>query len=225
MTDEKQRMDQVFRGLEAVGGKYSLDNPGNRFNFELLRADVLGRLPDIGIDLPKTKVLDLGAGELFWGNQFIAMGCKSEHYVGVDLLLWRLQKGHAFGRNHQAVAASATELPFPDSTFGLISQFTMMTSVLDEAVKGRIAAEMIRVLKPHGYILWYDFRYSNPSNPNARGIGQRELRGLFPGLPVSLQTTTLLPPLARKLRPPLLNFFHAFPILRTHYLAWIGPKG
>ncbi len=228
MDDEKQRLDQVFRGREDVAGKYRLDNPGNRFNFEILRAGITGRFHDLRFNRTEMKILDLGAGEMIWGDQLVAMGFDKDNYIGADLLLWRLQKGRRSGRAYQAVAASATELPFPASTFELISQFTMMTSVLDGTVKQRIAAEMMRVLKPGGFILWYDFRYSNPSNPNARGIGRRELKSLFPDLPISVETTTLLPPLARKLKgplSPLLKFLYRLPILRSHYLAVMGPKG
>jgi ubiquinone/menaquinone biosynthesis C-methylase UbiE len=225
VENERDRMDQVFQARRALAPRYSLDNPGNRFNFEKLREGMGRRLHENWPTPAGKKVLDLGAGELFWGDQFVGMGIKMDDYVGVDMLVWRLQVGHASGRDYQAVAASAAELPFETATFDLISQFTMMTSVLDGTLRKRIAAEMIRVLKPEGYILWYDFRYSNPANPDTQGIGRRELENLFPGRPVNLQTITLLPPLARKLGLPLLKFLYACPILRSHYLAWIGPKG
>ncbi|MDD4050981.1 MAG: class I SAM-dependent methyltransferase [candidate division Zixibacteria bacterium] len=225
MENERDRMDQVFQARRALASRYRLDNPGNRFNFETLCENMGCRLHELWPVPAGKKILDIGAGELYWGDQFVAMGVNKDDYVGVDLLVWRLQKGRASGHDHQAVAASAAELPFESATFDLISQFTMMTSVLDNALKSRIAAEMIRVLKPGGYILWYDFRYSNPSNPDTCGIGRGELKRLFPEQPISLQAITLLPPLARKLGLPLLKFFHACPILRSHYLAWIGPKG
>ena len=225
MENERDRLEQVYQARRALASRYRLDNPGNRFNFETLCEGMNRRLHELWPISAGKKILDLGAGELFWGDQFVAMGIKRDDYVGLDLLVWRLQNGRASGRDYQAVAASAAELPFETATFDVISQFTMMTSVLDDALRRRIAAEMIRVLKPGGYILWYDFRYNNPSNPNVRGIRRAELESLFPGLPANLQTITLLPPLARKLGLPLLKFFYACPILRSHYLAWIGPKG
>ena len=41
-------------------------------------------------------------------------------------------------------------------------------------MKQKVAAEMLRVVKPQGLILWYDFRYNNPRNSNVRGIGAAE---------------------------------------------------
>lgn len=225
MGNERDRVDRVFQARQTLAEKYCLDNPGNRFNFDILCARLAAGYHARPLDPARAKVLDLGAGELFWGDRFAALGIPSQHYIGVDLLLWRLQRGHGLRPGFGAVAASAADLPFPDASFDLVSQFTMMTSVLDEAVKNRIAAETVRVLKPNGYILWYDFRYSNPGNRNARGIGRKEMVRLFPGLPIRFETVTLVPPLARKLPLPLLKFFYRFPILRTHYLAWIGPKG
>ena len=107
-------------------------------------------------------------------------------------------------------------------------QFTMMTSILEPALRKQIASEMIRVAKPGGYILWYDFRYNNPANRYTRAIGKRELRELFGELSIDLHTSTLVPQLARKLGPIsalLLKFLNRLPILRTHIVALIGPKG
>jgi SAM-dependent methyltransferase len=225
VEDERDRLERVYQARLALASRYRLDNPGNRFNFEILYAGISDLLHGLWPVPAGKKVLDVGAGELYWGDQFVSLGFTKSNYVGVDLLFGRLRKGRVSGHDYQAVAASAAELPFRSAAFDLISQFTMMTSVLDDALRKHIAAEMIRVLKPDGYILWYDFRYSNPANPDTRGIGRTELKGLFPGRPIDLRTVTFLPPLARRLGSPLLKFFHACPILRTHYLALIGPKG
>ena len=83
---------------------------------------------------------------------------------------------------------------------------------------------MLRVLKPAGAIIWYDFRVDNPRNPNVRGIGAREIRSLFPGCAVRLSRVTLAPPIARafvRLSWPLALMLESVPFLRTHYLALI----
>jgi len=67
----------------------------------------------------------------------------------------------------------------------VVSQFTLFTSILSEPMKNRMAAEMIRVLKPGGVILWYDFRFNNPRNQNVRGIESPEITSLFPGCSVT----------------------------------------
>jgi len=56
-----------------------------------------------------------------------------------------------------------------------IHQFTVFTSILDISMKQSIAGEMLRVLKPDGIILWYDYYRNNPMNPDVRGVKKREI--------------------------------------------------
>ena len=173
-------------------------------------------------------MLDLGSGELFWTRQFLDLGITTQNCIAVDMLDWRLKSGRKEFGPIPAVTASASELPFQDESFDLVSQLTMMTSVLDQDLRREIAAEMIRVLKPGGYLLWYDFRYNNPANPHTRAIDFSELKSFYDPLPIKCERLTLLPPLARKIGgagDQLLNLLHHLPILRSHILAFIGPKG
>src|SRR5260370_175243 len=71
----------------------------------------------------------------------------------------------------------------------------------DEGMAASVAGEIQRVMRPGGGLLWYDFRYDSPSNPNVRGVGARRVRSLFPNLTGELIGLTLLPPLARRLGP------------------------
>ena len=118
---------------------------------------------------------------------------------------------------------SATQLPWPDRSFDLVCQHTMFTSILDRGMREQAAAEMTRVLREGGGILWYDFAYDNPRNPDVRGVAKREIQILFPQLAIHLQRVTLAPPIARRLPRPLLPMLHpllgAIPFLRTHYLG------
>jgi ubiquinone/menaquinone biosynthesis C-methylase UbiE len=228
MPDNRAKMDRVYRHRALKPGKYSLDNPGNQFNFRLLRERINDHLHSAFGDPDSVQMLDLGAGELFWADQMRALGIPSGNVVACDLLHWRLAKGRREGREIDAVNASAEQLPFPDRSFDLVCQFTLMTSILEPGMRQKIAAEMLRVLKPGGYILWYDFRYQNPFNRHTRAIGLTELIRLFSGLPVVMEEITLIPQVARRSPRsliPLLKWAYRLPILRTHYLALIGPKG
>jgi hypothetical protein len=105
-----------------------------------------------------------------------------------------------------------------------VSAFTVFTSILDPLVKRAIADDMLRVLKPGGAILWYDFRFNNPANPNVRGIGGVEIRSLFRNCNVILKRVTLAPPIARRVVPVTWTgaaLLEQVPWLRTHYVAVI----
>jgi hypothetical protein len=90
-----------------------------------------------------------------------------------------------------------------------------------------VAAEMLRVLKPDGAILWFDFRVNNPWNPHVRGIRAREIRSIFEGCDMELNPAMLAPPLARLIVRwswPLAELLHALPFLRTHYSGLIHKR-
>ena len=70
MTVEKKSMDEVYRRRHRLAGKYSLDNPGNRYNFEILRNAIEKKRRSLFGDLSEINILDLGAGELSWVEQY-----------------------------------------------------------------------------------------------------------------------------------------------------------
>ena len=92
-------------------------------------------------------------------------------------------------------------------------------------MRRRAAAEMLRVVRPGGVILWYDVRHPNPRNRDLVPIGRREIRAVFPGCEIDFATATLLPPLARRLAPlsPVAcRLLEALvPPLRSHLAALI----
>jgi len=55
-------------------------------------------------------------------------------------------------------------------------------NIFDEEMRQRIASEMLRVLKPDGIVLWYDFHMDNPKNPDVRGVKKRGNQAAFPEL-------------------------------------------
>jgi hypothetical protein len=89
-----------------------------------------------------------------------------------------------------------------------------------------VARSMSRVLRPGGAVVWYDLRYPNPSNHHLRSVTKRQIRRLFPSAPLALESTTVLPPLARRLGRindrayPLLA---SVPALRSHWVGLIWP--
>jgi hypothetical protein len=114
--------------------------------------------------------------------------------------------------------------PVPDSSQDLVLQSTVFSSLLDAEFQQRLAAAMWGWLKPGGHLLWYDFTFDNPRNPDVRGVPLSRVRALFPHGRVQAQRVTLAPPLARalcRIHPGLYPVFNTVPWLRTHVLAWI----
>jgi ubiquinone/menaquinone biosynthesis C-methylase UbiE len=172
-------------------------------------------------------ILDVGCGAGDVLVEFLGYGAAPACLHGVDLLSARLTKARARLPNSALSRADAQSLPYPDDTFSVVLQYTAFSSILDDEVRQNAASEMLRVMKPDGLILWYDF-WLNPVNPETRGIKQKEVRHLFPSCRFDFHRTTLAPPVTRVLAKHsllLCYLLERIPLMCTHYLVAITKRG
>jgi SAM-dependent methyltransferase len=180
----------------------------------LQRLNVFPKLED--------QCLEVGYGSLGWLTQLISWGVRESGLHGIELDATRAAKARAILPAADLRIGDAVELPWDNETFRFVIASTLFTSVLDLNVRRLIADEITRVLAPGGALLWYDFAYNNPRNPNVRGIGRAELKKIFPALQGKIKTVTLAPPLTRLIAPrwwTLATFLETIPLLRTHLVA------
>jgi ubiquinone/menaquinone biosynthesis C-methylase UbiE len=171
------------------------------------------------------RVLEIGCGSGYWLREFVKWGAWPENLTGVDLLADRLVKAKKLcPEKIKLQCGNAAKLNFPDSTFDLVLQATVFTSIMDLGLKQEMASEMMRVVKGDGLILWYDYFLNNPSNPDVRGVKKKEIYRLFEGCRIELQKITLAPPIVRLVAPyswSLCYFLQKIPWLCTFYLGAI----
>jgi phospholipid N-methyltransferase len=162
-------------------------------------------------------VLEIGAGQ--GGNVPLLRECgfKDEHIYLNELLTERIL---AIRKNYPGVhlyAGNALDIDFNEK-YDCIFQSTVFTSILKQSDRQTLAGKMWELLKPGGIILWYDFVYNNPNNPDVRKVPLTEVKRLFP-LCRQYETmkVTLAPPIGRKVGR-LYSFFN-LPFLRSHILG------
>lgn len=177
--------------------------------------------------LHQLEILDVGCGDGNMLRRLVLWGANPEKLCGVDLLEFRIERARRLSPNVRFLVGDASDLPFPNSSWDLALLFTVMSSILDESLRRRVASEVLRVLRPGGAILWYDF-WLNPTNPDTHGISLYQIRSLFPNCRYRLRRTTLAPPVARRLAQiswPLCWVLESLPILCTHYIGLIYKGG
>jgi SAM-dependent methyltransferase len=225
LAAETRRIKAAY-GRRQCGDLYSWFNPGQMFLLQERERRVIDLLRHLGLSrLEGQKILEVGCYTGHWLGEFIKWGARPENLTGIDLFLEHLVEARSIQSPMVGlVQANAAYLPFAPGTFDLVLQSTLFTSILDPAMKQAVAREMVRVLKPEGLILWYDYHANNPWNKDVRGVKGAEIRKLFPGCRIKLQRVTLAPPLARRLAPYsylLCSFLEKLLFLNTHYLGII----
>lgn len=171
------------------------------------------------------KLVDLGCGT--GGNllDFLRIGFAPDNLVGLELLDDRIARA----RNLvpvavQLIGGDAVVAPIPDASTDIVFQSVVFSSLLSDDFQVQMADAMWRWIRPGGGVLWYDFVYDNPKNPDVRGVPLSRIKALFPNAKISAKRVTLAPPIARRITrfgefPH--HVLHAVPFLRTHLLAWI----
>jgi SAM-dependent methyltransferase len=175
------------------------------------------------------RVIEVGCGTGDNLLQLIQLGFEPANLAGNELLEERVAA--ARGRLPADVAihpGDALELPVALGSFDVVYQSMVFTSLLDEGFRRALAARLWALAKPGGGVLWYDFTFNNPRNPDVRGIPLRGVRGLFPEAEMTSWRLTLAPPLAKRvtaLHPGLYGWANSLPFLRTHVLCWLRKRG
>ena len=110
----------------------------------------------LGKHLGDIRVLEVGTGHGHELAKLRRIGVAWESLTGIDFLLPRLKRAK---KSYPAITfhvADAVALPFSDASFDLVMQFTCVMHALTQQVQRAMCAEMIRVLRRGGIIVWWD---------------------------------------------------------------------
>jgi ubiquinone/menaquinone biosynthesis C-methylase UbiE len=143
-------------------------------------------------------------------------------WTGVDLRSEAVARAAGLHPWATFLEAPADDLPFKQSAFDVVVCSVLFSSLPSRSMERNVAQEITRVLRPGGWLVWYDLRYSNPANPEVHAVTQRRLAELFNGWHSELRLLTLLPPVTRRLgRLTAIAYpaLHLFPPLRSHLLG------
>jgi ubiquinone/menaquinone biosynthesis C-methylase UbiE len=229
-SNEIERLKEEYKDRErrlVDSDIYSLFNPAHLFTIQQRQRALVNALKNHKlVNLQDLSIFEMGCGGGGVLMEYLNLGALPEKLFGIDLMFDRLLHARHTLQGSGIANADGQCLPFPSQSFDLVIQSTALSSILDEGVRLAMSREMLRVLKPAGIIISYDF-WLNPTNPQTHGIRPSEIRQLFPDCKYDFRKITLAPPLARRLVPlswELAALLEGLHIFNTHYLTLIFPK-
>jgi SAM-dependent methyltransferase len=226
MSDaELERARREYRARDAAESPYRWSSPGYVSYMQALERALLAALRDAHVRLEGSRVLDVGCGSGYFLHRLREFG--ASRCVGIDLLERRVAEARERYPALELVVGSATELPFEDRSFDLVTQFTCLSSIVDADARLAAAREMRRVAGS-GPLLSFDTRRASARGAATTTVAldRTELTRLF-GRPQLLRRPRLSFPLAQLAGSHDLAMRAAslLPPLRTHYLGvWRGGR-
>jgi len=140
----------------------------------LIRA--FARIPT---NLSRQCILDVGCGGGGSWYQLFRLGVTPHKTIGMDLNFERLVGIHNLYPQCTAAHADGVSMPFADGSFDVVYESTMFVTLPDDRVRAGIAAEMLRVCRPNGYLVLVDWRTPKFWDRNYKALTRNEVRRLF----------------------------------------------
>ncbi len=226
MDELTQIRERYERRKNIPAERYSIFNPATYLiEQEKERAVIKLFKENKLLPLENKKILEIGCGAGTNLLNFLKLGFNPANIYANDLIEERLEYAKKILPSEVKIfAGNALDLNFSDNSFDIVFQSMVFSSILDNDFKKKLADKMWNWVKPGGGILWYDFTFNNPANPDVKGIKPKEVKEIFNQKSFYIKRLTLAPPVARAVTKIHPNFYHILNSLyffRTHVLIWI----
>jgi ubiquinone/menaquinone biosynthesis C-methylase UbiE len=184
--------DEIERIRKVYESQYNADpndwayiwhprNPVSLTYRQSLERHLVDLLNRAALKLDELEVLDVGCGTGNFLRFCLHLGASPHKLHGIDLIQSRV----AAARQQSPASiefrpGDAQNLPYPDQSMDLVCFFTVFSSILEAETRRNVALQALRVMRPGGWLLWYDMRRSQTTTTHGLELG--EIQALFPGL-------------------------------------------
>ena len=175
-----------------------------------------------------SQILDVGCGLGSWLVELKAEGFPECSLHGIDLDPVRQQKSRDLLPEADLRCGCATALPWPDAYFDGVMVSMLFSSLLSQAMREAVMAEIWRTLKPGAWLLIHDMRRVRKSE-HLRSFCAQDLCALLPkdSEDFRFDRCILWPPLARlttRLSSRLTRCLTKLPFMPSHWTAVVLRK-
>jgi ubiquinone/menaquinone biosynthesis C-methylase UbiE len=164
-TKERTRLREVYAARDAAmplaswrDNIYHPRHPLGHLFHEHNHDALVDALNALDLDLAGARALDVGCGWGYWLRYLVDLGADPTLLSGIDLSQERIAAAHASNPAISWLHHDAAALPFPDEHFDLVIQVVVFSSIRDATERAALAAEMLRVARPGGHILFVDHK-------------------------------------------------------------------
>jgi ubiquinone/menaquinone biosynthesis C-methylase UbiE len=223
---EAARIRSVYEGGYSSASSTAWTSRWNARNLtavyfrQRVERELVAALNATGIELRGAEVLDVGCGGAPHLRFLAELGADRSRLHGVDLVPERIEIARERSPGFDLVVADATELPFADDSFDLVTQFTALCNIVDERVLELAVTEMKRVLRPAGALVWFDIARAS-AGAAYRPIPAQRLRTLFADFAIAYERPLFhrwTEPLAGR-SPELCGLLERLPLPKSNLLA------
>ncbi len=214
---ERQRILSLYRERDSDEGRGDTAEveralADSRREALVAACEELGQIPFEG------RVLDLGCGHGNQLSELLGDGHAAEQLAGLELSPERVSAARRRLAGVDIQEGCGSRLPWPDHSFDRIVMSMVLSSIRSPKLRGDLAREAQRCLRPGGLLLIYELRVLRPFSRGLSAMPLARLTELFPEGERSHRSCTLLPPLLRRLahRPALRRILGKLPFLRGH---------
>jgi len=162
MTKIQKQTEEWYKEYYLRKGKERNDiltNPEVLFQVLAFQKSVVEALRE----LPTNRnwyILDIGCGSGGSLLQFLSFGFAPSCLYGIDIIPERIYEGKERFPNIKFSCGDASQTNYNSNYFDIVMESTMFIQLTDDDLSQRIADEMLRVVKPLGYLMLIDWRYS-----------------------------------------------------------------
>lgn len=202
-SETSSQTELWYQSYYAKNGKDRndiLSNTGVLFQYLANKKSVVEAFREIPLSKSECKILDVGCGRGDSLAPLMSFGFDPGVLYGIDVIPERVAEGaRRFPATHLS-CGDATHMAYESNFFDVVMESTMFVQITDEGLAQKMADEMLRVLKPSGYLVLIDWRYGF-GHPEYRAVSKRRIDRLFhAGLKTERWCQTsgaLIPPLGR----------------------------
>ena len=142
-------------------------------------------------------MLDIGCGGGGAAGTLIQIAFAPENLFGIDLLPKNIVNAKRKYASCNFAVGDGRRVDYCDESFDLVLESGIFIRLSDDEASD-IACEMIRVVKPGGFVMLIDWRYGPPARNQYYALAKRRRSALFPGLePIAAIPEALLSPIGR----------------------------